>query len=185
MEQNVDSLIDEFMMLNINNYMRDNNFYSDLYNNLTVTSKKFGLEYKSVYQKFLLYLSKWNNTLLSSSLDVYGQEQTDNLRFMLHLVSYPLINMLNIKNKKYSDFNINLDFFSGVYINNSKIIDDEGIADNINILYSFEFDSKNKLNTFSIKNSAGITWIYDKNYIVKKIIFIDGKQMKINVKTKK
>lgn len=184
MEQRVDYLIDEFMTLDMNNYMRDNNFYSDLYNNLITVSKKFDLKYKNVYQKFLSYLGSWNNSLLSSSSDLYGREQTDNLKFMLHLLSYPLVNNLNIKNKTYLDFNINLDFFRNIYINNSKIIDDEGIPDNINILYSFNFNSKNKLNMFSIKNGAGITQIYDKNYNIKKIIFIDGKEMKINIKSK-
>lgn len=180
-EYKLNSIISEFMILNINNYMRNNSFYTELYDTLYDTSKKHDIKYENVYDQFTKYLNKWHSTLLAASYTTYGKEQTENLQFLFSLISYPIENKLKIKNKKYSDFNINIQFFNDLYINNAKIVEEEQSDENIYKLYSFEFNKHNKLNSFIIYNNTGIKWVYNKDYNIKTIIFADGNKMNVKI----
>lgn len=167
-------------VLQLGNFIENENFYSELYtllNKIHLTEKT---TYTELQDMFIIFFVKWKKMLLDSSYDVYGPLQTDNIYTLMTLIEYPLLNTYKLKNKTYSDFNIDIDFFTGVFRRNSNIIAEEESDDNIIILEKFEFTKKtNKLKKFILSNNNGIKWEYDKNYKMVYTVFADGEKMKI------
>jgi len=166
-------------VLHLGNFIENENFYSELYTLLSSIQQKDKEEYNKLQDTFIIFYNQWKGMLLASSYREYGPLQTNNLSELLELIQYPLMNTYKLKNKTYTDFNIDVKFFASIFRNNSNVIAEEDTDDNIIILEKFEFTkTTNKLKKFILANKFGIKWEYNRNYEIMYTIFADGKKMK-------
>lgn len=165
-DQNINDENTSFLNISTDLNIFNNDYYNIFLGEVDKLSKIRNKPKNKVWDDLSLYLKRMNNIIKNQKDDISEQ-----ISSVLNILFYPIYNkMFYNKNKTYDDFNIDLDFFS--FINDTE--------DRLFSVLNFEFNTKNKLKKFTIKNlDSGIKYNYNSNYKVTEIIFSDGESLKI------
>jgi len=144
------------------NMLLSNNFYDKYDKYITSIAKKYKL---NISELKILFLNDANNIIK----DMYDYDfELKSLATLLNLFFYPIAKNWILKNKTYSSYNININFFNG--IKNFILNDDQ--QEIFFDIYDFNFINK-KLNSFIFSSNYGLKYLYNKNYELVTIEFVD------------
>lgn len=140
-------------------------YYNDIHNKILVLSEKGNLSYNNVYSNIRLKCEQLLYKLSKNDFNLFEDTEYDShiidlfeFKDIIKLCFEIILNEYNIENKTYSDFNINIEYFLSM----SK--------DYFIIEYKFQ---DRKLHSFKLKSNSGIEYIYDENYNITHVKFLE------------
>jgi hypothetical protein len=144
------------------NILLNNNFY-DNYNKYVIeVAKEHNFNISELKASFL-------DNAFTIRDDMYNYDfELKSLATMLDLFFYPIVKKWTLKNKTYSSYNININFFNG--IKNFMLEDDQ--QELFFDVFDFYFINK-KLDSFILASNYGLKYLYNKNYELVAIEFAD------------
>ena len=153
-----------------------NDYYSDI--------KQFTVNFENVLQNTLkIDTSKYNmyDTYLLN-FDAYiakmNQRGEYEITSILQLLCHPLRIGLNITSKTYNYFNIDIDFWHDVLLENEQHLKN-GNPNLTMFLKDFTFKNEMLANFTLGRKEHGISFFYNRNYEWINVEFADGKKVKI------
>lgn len=130
----------------------DENFYTILNTKIKKLAKETDTEYEDVLDSFLYFIK--------NGLKTHNDVDRSYSNLMSIIFSPIVKNKKCILDKKYSDYNIKINWFFNILFSTDDFV-----------LVSYEYNEDN-LKTVILKNKIGVEYLYD-NYKLTKIKFID------------